>query len=64
MKIEEMKNLAVDALKKEIHERKRELFTLKIGASTSPVKDSSQFRKLRVRIAQLCTVLRQKESKN
>lgn len=63
MMIEEILKLDVGALKKEIHERKRELFTLKLSASTSPVKDSSQFRKLRVQVAQLCTVLRQKESK-
>lgn len=54
--------LNVDELKKQIETSRAELFSLRLGAATAPVKDYSQFKKLRKTIAQSLTHLSQKLS--
>ncbi len=48
-----------DTLKQEVLELKKELFNLKLNASTMHVKDYSQFKKLRQRIARALTSFRE-----
>ena len=56
----EIKNLDTKALSKEVSLLKRELFNLKLSSMTGQVKDVSQFKKLRRKIAQSQTFLKQK----
>lgn len=60
MKKTELNKMDVKALGEEVAKLKKELFELKLSATATPVKDCSQFRKLRVRIAQASTFLNQK----
>ena len=57
----EMKNLDAVALKKEVESLKKELFNVKLSMLSGQVKDASQFRKLRVNIAQALTFFNQKQ---
>ena len=61
MKKETLATLTVDELKSEVFKLKKELFNLKINASTMHLKDYSQFKKLRVTIGRALTYIRQKE---
>ena len=62
MRKEELAVLSIEALKKEIFELKKTLFNLRLSASTMQVKDYSQFKKIRVSIAQALTYLGQKQN--
>lgn len=42
-------------LKKEVAETRKELFNIKLTAGSGQVKDSSQFKKLRKKVARLLT---------
>ena len=57
-----LKKLDVAALKNEVTQLKKELFNLKLNMITGQVKDMSQFKKLRVKIAQALTYLKQQEN--
>ena len=57
----ELKNLDVAALQKEVALMQKELFNLRLSKISGQVKDVSQFRKLRVKIAQALTFLTQKK---
>ena len=59
MKKTALENLDMNALKKEIGMLKKELFNLTLNASTTHVKDYSQFKKLRKGIARAETFLKQ-----
>lgn len=61
MKREDFTGMEMADLKNEIAQLKKEFFNLKLNASTMHLKDYSQFRKLRVKIARASTYLRQKE---
>ncbi len=52
-------NLDADGLHKEINLLKKELFNLRLDAATMQVKDYSQFKKLRRRVARAQTFLKQ-----
>ena len=58
----EIKNLSVSVLKQEVQSFKKELFNLKLQRVTGQVKDVSQFKKLRIKIAQVLTLINQKET--
>jgi len=58
-----LKKLDAVALKNEVVQLKKELFNLKLNMITGQVKDMSQFKKLRVKIAQALTYLKQHENK-
>lgn len=60
----ELKKLDVVGLRKEIDSLKKEFFNLRLARITGQVKDTSQFKKLRVQVAQAKTFLRQKENSN
>ena len=50
-----MTTVDMTALNKEVAETRRELFDLKLTAGSGQVKDSSQFKKLRRKVARLLT---------
>lgn len=60
MKKTELSSLNNEDLKKEVIQLKKKLFDLKLNISTMHVKDYSQFKKLRRRLAQALTLLNQK----
>ena len=57
----DLKEMSAKDLNSEIAEMKKQLFELKMSAASGSVKDSSQFRKLRVAIAQAMTFCGQKK---
>ncbi len=61
MNKENFSNIETDALKNEVHSLKMELFTLRLNASAMHVKDYSQFKKLKKRIAQALTELNKRD---
>lgn len=63
MKKDNFANLDVNELQKEVVSSKRELFNLKLSASAMLVKDYSQFKKLRAKIARILTLIKQRASK-
>lgn len=60
--VEELKNLNEQELLVKVENWRRELFGLRLSASTSHIKDCSQFSKLRKNIARGLTLLTQKRS--
>ena len=58
----EMKTLDIAALSKEAMLLKKELFNLKLSLISGQVKDLSQFKKLRAKIARTLTYLNQKKN--
>ncbi len=56
-----MQELNFDELQQKVEQLQRELFSMRLNASTAHVKDYSQFNKLRKDIARVLTVIKQKE---
>lgn len=50
-----MDNVKIKELKSEVRECRKELFNLKLNAAAGQVKDTSQFKKMRTKIARLLT---------
>jgi large subunit ribosomal protein L29 len=61
MSIKEIREKETDHLKHELVERRKHLFDLRSQAVTEKLEDPSQLRKTRKEIAQMKTVLRQRE---
>ena len=61
MKQSDIKKMSVKKLQEQAVSLKKELFALKLSAASTHIKDNSQFKKLRVRIASVLTHLKQKE---
>jgi ribosomal protein L29 len=61
MKNLEIENLSVDDLMRNVKSLQKELFDLRLQRVSGQVKDVSQFKKLRVKIAQILTFIKQKE---
>lgn len=59
---EEITGLTPEQLLQKSHELRKELFSLGLNATTSHVKDYSQFKKLRKNIARVSTELTRKMS--
>jgi len=57
---ENLRNMDADELKKTLGSLQRELFNLRLNASTAHVKDYSQFGKLRKKIARALTEQRRR----
>lgn len=58
---EDFKGMGAKELKTKIDSLRRELFSLRLNASTAHVKDYSQFNKLRKKIARGSTILNDKK---
>ena len=56
---DELESLNVDELHSKLGTTRRELFSLRLNASTAHVKDYSQYNKLRKKIARILTHLGQ-----
>ncbi len=61
MKIKELREKENDALLQELSEKQKHLFTLRSQAVTEKLEDPSQLRKARRDIAQIKTILRERE---
>ncbi|HVT91183.1 MAG TPA: 50S ribosomal protein L29 [Tepidisphaeraceae bacterium] len=61
MTIKEIKEKQTDALKHELTDRQKHLFDLRSQAVTEKLEDPSQLRKTRREIAQIKTILRQRD---
>lgn len=57
---EELRSASIEDLAKRVHEARRDLFALRLNARSSHVKDYSQFKILRKRVARTLTLLRQR----
>ena len=55
--IQEMRSMSKEQLQQYVEDSRRALFSLRLSAATSHIKDSSQFKKLRRAIARGLTVL-------
>lgn len=58
---EEFTQMSVEQLTEKLEHLRRELFSLRLNASTAHIKDYSQFKKIRRNIARVLTVMGQKE---
>lgn len=61
MRIKELREKEQDALIKELNEKHKHLFTLRSQAVTEKLEDPSQLKKTRRDIAQIKTILRERE---
>ena len=64
MKITEIKELTLDELKDKLIESKKKLFELKIAKANQKLESLAEFSKLRHQVAQIKTVIREKELAN
>jgi large subunit ribosomal protein L29 len=58
---QKLQQLSVESLRNRLESARRDLFGLRVNATTSQVKDSSQYKKLRKDIARIMTAMRSKE---
>lgn len=61
MEKENIKKASLEELKNEVLSCKQEYFNQRIASSTMQVKDNSQFKKLRARVARALTEIRARE---
>lgn len=61
MRIKELREKENDALLQELSEKQKHLFTLRSQAVTEKLEDPSQLKKARRDIAQIKTILRERE---
>ncbi|MCX8126513.1 MAG: 50S ribosomal protein L29 [Dehalococcoidia bacterium] len=61
MKIEEMRNLSIQELEKQIQQAHQELFNLRIRHATKQLVNHREIPKVKKKIARLNTVLREKQ---
>lgn len=59
--LKEIRNLDVSELELTVKNLKQDLFNLKLSKLTGQLKDTSQFNKLRIAVAQTLTVLNSKK---
>lgn len=57
----ELKELSAEQLKGRLNVLRQELFSLRVNATTTHVKDYSQFKKMQKDVARALTFLQQKE---
>lgn len=61
MRIHEIRSLSQEDIKKELEESYREALSVRFRLATRQLSDTSQFRKVRKKIAQIKTVIRERE---
>lgn len=59
MEFAELKKMDIASLNNEVNSLRKELFNLRLSSMAGQVKDVSQFKKLRVKIAQCLTLIQQ-----
>lgn len=60
---QEVKAFTPEQLNERVDALRRELFSLRLHAATTPLKDTTRYKKLRREIARALTYLRQKTDK-
>jgi large subunit ribosomal protein L29 len=61
MRIHEVRALSEDDIKKELEETYREMLSVRFRLATRQLSDTSQYRKVRKKIARIKTVLRERQ---
>ncbi|MFZ5954090.1 MAG: 50S ribosomal protein L29 [Candidatus Dependentiae bacterium] len=61
---EEFAQMSVEQLAEKLENLRRELFSLRLNASTAHIKDYSQFKKMRRNIARTLTAIGQRINQN
>jgi len=61
MRIHEIRSLSQEDIKKELEESYREALSVRFRLATRQLSDTSQSRKVRKKIAQIKTVIRERE---
>jgi large subunit ribosomal protein L29 len=61
MRIDEIRTLSADLLRKELDEQRRALLNLRFRQATLQLKDVTEIRKTKQTIARLTTVIRERE---
>jgi ribosomal protein L29 len=62
--MQRVQQLSVEDLQQKLDSTRQDLFGLRINAITSPVKDSSQYKKLRKQAARLLTAIQLKKTES
>jgi ribosomal protein L29 len=62
--MQRVQQLSVEDLQKKLDSTRQDLFGLRINSASSPVKDYSQYKKLRKQAARLLTAMRLKTAKS
>jgi len=60
--MQRLQQLSVEDLQKKLDGTRKDLFGLRINSATSPVKDSSQYKKLRRQVARILTAMQLKKT--
>ena len=60
--MQRVQSLSVEELQQKLDSTRQDLFGLRLNAATSPVKDYSQYKKLRKQTARLLTALQLKKA--
>jgi len=60
--MQRVQQLSVEELQKKLDSTRQDLFGLRINAATAPVKDCSQYKKLRRQAARLLTAIQLKKA--
>jgi large subunit ribosomal protein L29 len=63
MKVNEIRDLTTEEIKKKIAEAKEELFNLRFQQATGNLEKPSRLRELRKQVARMKTVIRERELK-
>jgi large subunit ribosomal protein L29 len=59
---QKLQQLSIEDLRSRLESARKDLFGLRVNAVASPVKDCSQYKKLRRDIARIMTAMRAKEN--
>ena len=60
--MQRIQHLSVEELQQKLDSTRRDLFGLRLNTATSPVKDYSQYKKLRKQVARLLTAMQLKSA--
>lgn len=64
MKLSELRDMTIDEIRAKIESLHQELFEARFKKATHQLDDTAVFRRLKLQIAQLNTILREKELKS
>lgn len=64
MKVSEMREMSIEELKNKVQEHKRTLNKMKIDHAIVGIEKTSDFKKIRREIAQMLTIITEKEREN
>ena len=62
--MQRVQSLSVEELQQKLDSARQDLFGLRLNAATTPVKDYSQYKKLRKQAARILTVMQSKKGES